>query len=127
MDERPYSEIERSDSSRGIPFISISSGMVTRRSISSEAWPGHCVINSTCGGDKSGYASIGSFWKEMTPQAIRARAAMITTNGCRRAKETRRPIMGLLGTVGELEEQAAAGDYDISGLEPAGNRDQAIP
>ena len=31
-----------------MPFISISSGMVTSRSISSAAWPGHCVMSTTC-------------------------------------------------------------------------------
>ena len=36
--------MERSESSRGMPFISISIGIVTSRSISSGAWPGHCVI-----------------------------------------------------------------------------------
>ena len=31
----------------GIPFISSSSGSETRRSTSSAAWPGHCVMIST--------------------------------------------------------------------------------
>src|ERR1035441_7935127 len=44
MKESPYREMERSESSRGMPLSSISSGMVTRRSISSGAWPGHWVL-----------------------------------------------------------------------------------
>ena len=38
----------------GTPFISTSIGSVTSRSISSAAWPGHCVMTSTIGGERSG-------------------------------------------------------------------------
>ena len=38
----------------GTPFISISVGSVTSRSISSAACPGHCVMISTIGGERSG-------------------------------------------------------------------------
>ena len=47
-----------------MPFISTSSGIVICRSTSSAAWPGHCVTICTCGGDRSGYASIGRFWND---------------------------------------------------------------
>src|ERR1039457_6125879 len=47
MKESPYREMERSESSRGMPLSSISSGMVTRRSISSGAWPGHWVMSKS--------------------------------------------------------------------------------
>src|SRR5262249_50568782 len=51
-----------------MPFISTSSGMVISRSTSSALWPGHCEMTCTRGGDRSGYASIGRRWNEMTPQ-----------------------------------------------------------
>ena len=76
-----------------MPFISISIGMVTSLSISSGEWPGHWVINSTWGGERSGYASIGSLLKEYAPQNISARAATTITNGCVSAKEPMRAIM----------------------------------
>ena len=53
-DDSPYSEIERSVSSFGMPFISTSSGMVMSRSTSSAACPGHCVTICTRGGARSG-------------------------------------------------------------------------
>ena len=53
-DDRPYSEIDRSASSLGMPFISTSSGIVIRRSTSSAACPGHCVTIWTLGGARSG-------------------------------------------------------------------------
>ena len=52
--DKPYSEIERMVDMRGMPFISRSTGTVIRRSTSSAARPGHWVITSTMGGDKSG-------------------------------------------------------------------------
>ena len=52
--ESPYSEIERITAIFGTPFISTSVGIVTRRSISSAACPGHWVMTSTIGGDRSG-------------------------------------------------------------------------
>ena len=57
--DSPYSEIERTTFTRSTPFISVSIGTVTSRSTSSAALPGHCVMISTIGGDKSGYASTG--------------------------------------------------------------------
>ena len=88
--------MERSESSRGMPFISISSGMVTSRSTSSEACPGHWVMISTCGGERSGYASMGSFWKDHAPQTIMAMAATTTTKGWFSAKVTSLAIIGIL-------------------------------
>ena len=38
----------------GRPFISSSVGTVISRSTSSAAWPGHCVMISTRGGERSG-------------------------------------------------------------------------
>ena len=38
----------------GMPFISRSIGTVISRSTSSAEWPGHCVLISTIGGDRSG-------------------------------------------------------------------------
>ncbi len=52
--DSPYSEMERSVVMCGMPFISTSSGTVMRRSTSSAAWPGHWVMNSTIGGERSG-------------------------------------------------------------------------
>ncbi len=52
--DRPYSEIERTTVRLGMPFISISIGTVISRSTSSGAWPCHCVITSTIGGEMSG-------------------------------------------------------------------------
>ncbi len=40
--------------SRGSPFISTSIGTVMSRSTSSAAWPGHWVMISTIGGERSG-------------------------------------------------------------------------
>ena len=40
--------------SLGMPFISRSIGTVISRSTSSAAWPGHWVMISTIGGDRSG-------------------------------------------------------------------------
>ncbi len=46
--ESPKIEMERIDARRGIPFIWFSTGTVTRRSISSAAWPGKRVMIWTC-------------------------------------------------------------------------------
>ena len=45
---------QRSALKRGIPFIPRSTGTVTSRSISSAEWPGHWVITSSIGGERSG-------------------------------------------------------------------------
>ena len=52
--DRPYSEIERSTETRGMPFMPRSTGTVISRSTSSEVWPGHWAMTSTIGGDRSG-------------------------------------------------------------------------
>ena len=80
MSERPYSEMERMTFMCGIPFISISSGTVMRRSTSSAAWPGHWVMISTIGGDRSGYASTGSRRKDQIPMPTRSTADRPTRN-----------------------------------------------
>ena len=46
--------MERVTVAPGRPFISISAGTVINRSTSSEVWPGHWVISSTIGGERSG-------------------------------------------------------------------------
>jgi hypothetical protein len=38
----------------GMPFIPTSTGTVISRSTSSAAWPGHWVMISTIGGERSG-------------------------------------------------------------------------
>ena len=40
--------------SPGAPLNAVSSGIVISRSTSSAAWPGHWVMISTLGGDRSG-------------------------------------------------------------------------
>jgi hypothetical protein len=45
--ERPKREIERIDTRPGMPFITLSIGMVTRRSTSSAACPGKRVMTCT--------------------------------------------------------------------------------
>jgi hypothetical protein len=45
--DSPNSEKERKCTTSGMPFIAISSGMVTCCSICSAEIPGHCVITST--------------------------------------------------------------------------------
>ena len=45
--ESPNSEIERSATRCGSPLSAFSTGMVTKRSTSSAAWPGHSVITCT--------------------------------------------------------------------------------
>ena len=52
--DNPYSEIERIVVICGMPFISLSTGTVISRSTSSAARPGHWVMTSTMGGDRSG-------------------------------------------------------------------------
>ena len=52
--DNPYSEIERTLSVFGMPFMPISTGTVISRSTSSAVCPGHCVTISTMGGDRSG-------------------------------------------------------------------------
>jgi len=42
--ESPNSETERSETLPGIPFMTLSMGMVTSRSTSSAAWPGKSVM-----------------------------------------------------------------------------------
>src|SRR5208282_2567974 len=112
-----------------MPFISISSGIVTRRSISSAAWPGHWVMISTWGGERSGYASIGRFWNENAPQTRRANEAMTMRNPCRRANETSLAIIPSepsSDVVGELEEEAAIG-HDVFAIpQSAGNLDHPV-
>jgi hypothetical protein len=68
---------------RGTPFISSSSGSVTSRSTSSAAWSGHCVMITTCGGERSGYASTGMRWNERIPPTVMKRVNINTRNGCR--------------------------------------------
>ena len=90
--------------------------MVIWRSTSSAAWPGHCVTIWTRGGARSGYASIGRFWNETTPQIARPIIATNTMNRCDRAKETMRSIMRPLSlkAVGELQEDAALRDDAVA-------------
>src|SRR6202046_4158171 len=52
--ERPYREIERMVTICGMPFIPRSTGTVFSCTTSPAAWPGHCVISATIGGDRSG-------------------------------------------------------------------------
>ena len=67
MLDSPYSETERVTTRYGKPFSSVSIGTVISRSTSSAAWPGHCVVISTIGGDTSGYASTGRRLSEKMP------------------------------------------------------------
>ena len=63
---------------------------------------------------------MGSFWKDHTPHAIRARAATTITNGCLSAKETSLAIMwfgALLDAGGELHEEAAVGQHLLAFLQ----------
>ncbi len=66
----------------GTPFISASSGSVTRRSTSSAAWPGHCETISTLGDERSGYASTGIRLSDSTPAMITITVAINTRNRC---------------------------------------------
>src|SRR5580704_1946994 len=80
--DSPYREIDRTTVTFGMPVISVSTGMVINRSTSSEAWPGHWVMISTMGGERSGYASTGSRRKEKTPPMITATAISSASSGC---------------------------------------------
>ena len=82
--------MERCTSSFGTPFISISVGSVTNRSISSAAWPGHCVMISTMGGERSGYASTGMCWNDMAPPMTTKAVSIRIRNRCRSANWTMR-------------------------------------
>src|ERR1700733_3678685 len=112
-----------------MPFISTSIGIVMRRSTSSAAWPGHCETTWTCGGDRSGYASIGRCWKATTPQPPRQIMPTTTMNRCDRANETMRSIMGSSGAgapsavhaLRKLQEQGALGDDVVAGIEAVGD------
>src|SRR5450755_45647 len=78
---------------RGIPFRPSSTGTVISRSTSSAACPGHWVMTSTLGGERSGYASIGSRWNAQDPAPIRTSVMRMTRNGCRSEEATIRFII----------------------------------
>src|ERR1035437_2005588 len=79
-EDRPYREIERTTFTRSTPFISVSIGTVTRRSTSSAARPGHCVVIWTIGGDRSGYASTGRRLTDQVPTPTRITPKSTTRN-----------------------------------------------
>ena len=79
--DNPYSEIERTTRRLGIPFIATSTGTVINRSTSSDARPGHCVITSTMGGERSGYASTGKRVNDQMPTQMSATMANPTSSG----------------------------------------------
>ena len=74
----------------GMAFMPSSTGTVISRSTSSAEWPGHCVTMSTIGGDRFGYASIGSTWYDHTPAAARPSASSTISMRCCSAKATMR-------------------------------------
>src|ERR1022692_3741944 len=140
MKERPYREMERSVSSRGMPLSSISSGMVTRRSISSGAWPGHWVMSSTCGG------MAGPLGDELD---VRGREIRIGVDGEllerpgtphhhgegrhqdqeglfeRKRNQSGDHGSALLDTGGELHKEAAIGQHVLAFLQSGGDGDHA--
>ena len=76
--------------SPGSPFICSSTGAVINRSTSSAAWPGHWVMISTIGGDRSGYASTGSRLNDHSPIPTIASAPSITSSRWRSDAATTR-------------------------------------
>ncbi len=60
MSLSPKRLIDRVYCSPGMPNSAVSMGTVTWRSISSADHAGFCVMNSTSGGEGSGYASMSS-------------------------------------------------------------------
>ena len=77
----------------GMPFIPPSTGTVISRSTSSAAWPGHCVMISTIGGDKSGYASTGRRSSDRVPAPISTSVSSTTRKRCRNDDATTRFII----------------------------------
>ncbi len=86
--DSPYSEMERCVVSCGTPFISRSTGTVMSRSTSSAACPGHWVMISTIGGERSGYASIGKRCSAHSPAPIRTTVSSTTIRRCRSDEAT---------------------------------------
>src|SRR5271168_4542899 len=109
-----------------------SRGSVVRRSTSSAAWPGHCVISSTIGGERSGYASTGMRWKETVPATTISAVNISTTKRCCKANWTMRWIMRrlfsplVLQRILELQEEAAVADDALAFLEAVLDQRAAI-
>ncbi len=70
----------------GSPLIAVSTGNVTKRSISTGLRPGACVSTSTWFGVTSGTASIGSRSIDQTPAATMTTVRMRTRNLLRKEK-----------------------------------------
>src|ERR1700722_4563851 len=82
--DNPNSEIERIETRLGIPFMTLSIGMVTNRSTSSAAWPGKRVRICTETLVTSGKASTGSSWKALAPHRRKMTiSTSITARLCR--------------------------------------------
>src|SRR5450631_4140747 len=107
---------------RGIPFIPSSTGTVISRSTSSAACPGHWVMISTMGGERSGYASIGRRSKAHHPAPISTSAMSTTRKRWRndaaaiRLAATRRSLI-----LHELNEDPAIDHNLVAGVETRGD------
>ena len=78
MDDSVGTEVERSWSSPGMPFMASSSGTVTSDSTSEVDSPRLSVWISTCGGANSGKTSTALDRIVAAPKAISATAAATT-------------------------------------------------
>ena len=121
--------MERRESSLGMPFISISMGMVTSRSISSAACPGHCVMISTCGGREIRVGVDGQLLEgHRAPdhEGERGDHDQESLPQGEGDKFRDHSICALLNAVGELEEEAAIGHDGFPVLQAAGDGDQSV-
>src|SRR5262245_42824670 len=77
--ERPWTDLERSTSSRGMPLTAYSMGSVTSCSISLGDRPGASVWMTTCGGANSGKTSRRARRAALTPSSSNSTARASTT------------------------------------------------
>src|SRR4051794_21797845 len=91
--DRPNDVIDRWISTRGAPVSARSSGIVTRFSTSSAAWPGKRVITITCTFVTSGNASIFRWRNVTTPKIANASAQIRVAARRRTAKSISRSSM----------------------------------
>ena len=117
--DSPYSEIDRITLRFGVPFMPASTGTVMRRSTSSAAWPGHCAMISTMGGEISGYASTGSRENDHAPTPINASARTPVRIGCPSDTATTRFTNDCSSTPGESVRSPR-------GVTPSESRDPGV-
>ena len=106
-DDKPSTDLERSTSSPGTPFIAASSGTLMSASTSELESPGASVWISTSGGANSGNTSNGASFAALMPTAIRMTDSA-TTGSRSRSEAAINPRISYFPTPNSVPKSSAA-------------------